>query len=66
MLSHKFPAGWSWDLLLLFQKFGLEGWGELDEEVDSGFQFVKDFIWYSFGPYLSLARFISFAFKMEG
>ena len=43
MLSHKFPTGVG--NLLLFQKFGLKGWGELDEEVDSGFQFVKDFIW---------------------
>ncbi len=43
---------WSWEFVpfskvgnLSFQKFALEGWSELDEEVESGFQFVKDFIW---------------------
>ena len=43
VLSHKFTTGV--ENLFLFPKFGLEGWGELDEEVDSCFQFVKDFIW---------------------
>ena len=59
MLSNEFPSGVG--NLFLFQKFALEGWSELDKEVDSGFQFVNDFIW----PVSTFGK-VNFIFLVQG
>jgi hypothetical protein len=40
--SDKFPTGVG--DLFSFLEFTLEGWCQLDKEVDAGFKFVKDFV----------------------
>ena len=42
MFSDKFPTGVGY--LFSFLKFTLEGWCQLDKEVNAGFKFVKDFV----------------------
>ena len=42
VFSDKFPTGVG--DLFSFLKFTLEGWCQLDKEVNAGFEFVKDFV----------------------